>query len=125
MIPERFSESIDACHACAIACEHCADACLSEEHVSALIDCIRLDRDCAEVCRLAAAMISRESDWSAELCRLCAELCDACADECDMHDMDHCRACSEACRACAEACRRMLDGERVPSFDAAARADAE
>src|SRR5204863_5070823 len=54
---ERFQSCIDACVQCAEACEHCADACLHEEDVTALADCVRLDRDCAEVCWLAAAFM--------------------------------------------------------------------
>ncbi|MGH8131595.1 MAG: four-helix bundle copper-binding protein [Steroidobacteraceae bacterium] len=98
---------IEACNDCAVACDHCATACLGEENVKALARCIALDIDCAEVCRTAAALMSRGSEFSAEFCELCAKVCDACAEECERHDMDHCRACAEACRRCAEECRRM------------------
>lgn len=84
-----------------------AYACLSERDVAAMAECIRLDHDCAELCRLAVGLMSRGSRFSVEACRLCAEICDACAQECERHDFDHCRACAQACRKCADECRRM------------------
>lgn len=40
---------------------HCADACRGEQDVKMMAECIRLDRDCAEICRAAAAWMSRGS----------------------------------------------------------------
>jgi hypothetical protein len=106
MAHERLRSCIDACVRCAEACEHCADACLHEEDVTAMADCVRLDRDCADVCWLMAAFLSRGSHFAVEACRLCADVYDACADECARHkDMVHCRACAGACRQCARECR--------------------
>ena len=70
--------------------------------------CIQLDMDCAQICRLAAAYMSRGSELSATICEVCAEVCDACAEECEKHDMEHCRQCAQACRRSAEECRRMV-----------------
>jgi hypothetical protein len=101
---------IDACNGCAATCGHCASACLQEEaHGNSLARCIALDIDCAEVCRIAAAFMSRGSEFCVAICGLCAEVCDACAEECerhDIHDMDHCKECAAACRKCADECRR-------------------
>jgi hypothetical protein len=69
--------------------------------------CIRLDRDCAEICWGAAAFMSRGSQFAADLCRVCAEVCDACGAECANHQVEHCQRCAEACRRCAEECRQM------------------
>lgn len=52
-----FSACIQACNACALACEHCATACLDEPQVAQMRRCISLDRDCADLCRLAAMLI--------------------------------------------------------------------
>src|SRR5215831_3319124 len=41
---------IDACSDCAQACTACADADLAETELQALIRCIRLDLDCADIC---------------------------------------------------------------------------
>jgi hypothetical protein len=52
---------IEACVRCAQECEHCADACLSEQKVKEMAECIRLDKDCAEISWSAAALMSRGS----------------------------------------------------------------
>lgn len=101
------SSCIQACNACALACEHCAAACLGEHDVAAMAACIRLDRDCADLCRLAAAFMARDSEQTAGLCRLCAQACDACAAECARHAHAHCQQCAQACQRCAEECWSM------------------
>ncbi|HEX7449958.1 MAG TPA: four-helix bundle copper-binding protein [Pirellulales bacterium] len=107
MSHERFASCIEACVRCAQECEHCASACLDEHEVGMLAECIRLDRDCAEVCLSALAMMSRGSRFATEVCRVCAEICDACGEECAKHDHEHCQRCAEACRHCADECRQM------------------
>ncbi len=104
---EKFQSCIDACYACATACDHCALSCLDEQDVKSMTQCIKLDLDCAEICRVAASYMARGSQFSRAICRLCAEVCEACANECAKHKMDHCQRCAEACRRCAEECRRM------------------
>jgi len=107
MAHHEHRSCIDACVECAQECEHCADACLSEPDVSRMAECIRLDRDCAEICWAAAGYMSRGSHFLNDVCRVCADVCDACAAECEKHEADHCRRCAEACHPCAEECRRM------------------
>ena len=63
MIRERYASCIQACNACAIACEHCAASCLREEDAAHMALCIRTDRDCADLCRLAALLMARDSPW--------------------------------------------------------------
>lgn len=90
---------------CAAACEMCADACLDEEDIKKMVQCIRLDRDCAKICHTTASFIASHSDNAQALVRVCEELCRNCGEECARHDMDHCQQCAETCRSCAEACR--------------------
>lgn len=104
---EQFQSCIEACNACAVACEHCAASCLQENDVKMMARCIALDMDCAGICRLAAAYMSRGSEFAGALCEACAEVCEACGAECGRHDMQHCKDCAKACRRCAEECRRM------------------
>lgn len=104
---EKFKSCIDACYACATACDHCAVSCLAEQDVRSMARCIKLDLDCAEICRVAASYMARGSEFAQAICRLCAEVCQACAEECAKHQMNHCQRCAEACRRCAEECRRM------------------
>jgi hypothetical protein len=83
-------------------------ACLDARNVKSMADCIRLEIECAEICRTAASFMSRGSRFAHDVCRVCAEICEACGAECDKFgDMDHCRRCAEACHQCAEECRHM------------------
>jgi hypothetical protein len=107
MSHEEFRGCIEACVRCAQACEHCASACLSERDVAKMAECIRLDRDCAEICFAATAWMSRGSRFAQDICRICADVCDACGAECRKHQMNHCQQCADACEQCAEECRRM------------------
>ena len=111
---QQYHECIEACVECLVACESCSDACLDEQNIGMMTDCIRLDRDCADVCATVIRMMSRGSEDVADLCRACADQCDACANECEKHASmhEHCRVCAEACRKCAAACREMLSGTR-------------
>jgi hypothetical protein len=122
MDQERIASCIEACNECAEACEYCADACLDEDDVASLVECIRLDRDCADLCRLVASFLARGSSLSPAIARACADACDACAAECDDHELEHCRACAEACRDCADECRRMMEIETPRSRGVATHA---
>ncbi len=111
---ETLAATIDQLIACAETCTECANACLGEEMVADLTDCIRADLDCADVCAATARVLSRHTGESADLNRTmldaCIVACRVCADECAMHaEMhEHCRICAETCRACEEACRELL-----------------
>ena len=96
---------LDALARCVAACEHCATACLGEENIKLMVPCIRLDRDCADICRLTAAFIARDSDHAPHVLRECIEICQKCHDECAQHQTEQCQACAAACKACVEACR--------------------
>jgi hypothetical protein len=107
MAHQQHESCIRACLECAQECEHCATACLEEQDVSAMAECIRLDRDCSAICFMAAAYMSRDSRFATEICRICADICDACGQECRRHETEHCQRCAEACERCAEECRQM------------------
>lgn len=89
------------------ACNRCYDACLKEENVKMMVECIRTDRECADICALAIKSMQSNSPFAAQICKLCAEICEACGNECKKHDHQHCQECAEACYRCAEACRSM------------------
>jgi hypothetical protein len=110
MAHELYDECIKSCIACANACEHCETSCLSDSNVKPMADCIQLSHDCAEICRLAAAWMTREGRFAATISEVCAVVCTACAAECGKHQREHCQTCARACRDCAELCRRMVGG---------------
>ena len=105
---EQFQHCIDACNNAAASADACAKACLFEPNRHDLARCVSLDMDCAEICRLAAGYMARNSELVTEMCSFCAEVCIACAEECERHDMEHCRLCAEDCRRCARECFNVL-----------------
>lgn len=105
----RYAECIDACNACANACDRCTAACLAEEDVKMMARCIALDIDCAQLCRLAVAVMARGGEAAGAICAACADVCERCASECGRHDAGHCQECAAACRRCAELCRQMAE----------------
>ena len=93
---------------CSAACNFCSTACMHEKDTAALLRCIKLDLDCAEVCKTAAVLAERDSESLDIFLPACAVICNRCAEECEKHDhMEHCRRCAELCRQCARACRQM------------------
>ena len=101
---------IEECYDCAQICTSCADACLAEDMVAQLRQCIRLDLDCADVCAATGRLASRRTGSNEALLKMmletCAEACRTCGIECDRHadQHQHCRICAEACRRCEQAC---------------------
>ncbi|CAN5130971.1 hypothetical protein BH20ACT8_BH20ACT8_05780 [soil metagenome] len=110
---DLLASCIQACVDCAQACTACADACLSEEAVAEMAKCIRLDADCSDVCAATGRVLSRQTEYDANVTRAvleaCRTACAACADECERHSHEHCRVCAEACRRCEQECARLLD----------------
>ena len=108
MSHEKNQRLIDALNDCATECSHCAMACLDEKDVKMLAKCIKLDIDCADICRLTVSLLSRDSEHGLHLLRECAEVCIACSTECEKHShMEHCKKCAAVCRHCAEECSEM------------------
>lgn len=87
-----------------------------------MVQCIRTDQLCGDVCDLTARTFTRRSelaeDVAVALLNLCVLTCQACATECELHDHEHCRACAEACRVCEAACKQLLRAlNDLPSDD--------
>ena len=110
-----LAQAIEALTECANTCTQCADACLSEEDVQAMAKCIRLDLDCADICSTTSRVLSRQTEYDANVTRpvlaACIQVCKSCGDECEHHGqhMAHCKICAEGCRRCEQACRNLLD----------------
>ena len=105
---------IEAASDCAQACDTGADADLGEPQLAEMVACIRLCQHCADICRVAAAVLSRPATWDVRVVRplleACIAICRSCGDECQRHAPmhAHCRVCTEACRRCEEACGEFL-----------------
>ncbi len=113
-VNDALLTAIDAAYACAGACTSCADACLAEEMVAQLRQCIRLNLDCADVCAATATLANRRTGSNEEVIRkmldACATACRLCGDECERHgsEHEHCRICADSCRQCEKACQEAL-----------------
>ncbi|CAA7625327.1 four-helix bundle copper-binding protein [Magnetospirillum sp. UT-4] len=111
---DALIHAIEECYDCAQTCVTCADACLGEDEVSELVQCIRLNLDCADVCAATGAVATRRSGSNETVIRAmlqaCAEACRLCAEECDRHasSHDHCRICAETCRNCQDNCEKAV-----------------
>jgi uncharacterized membrane protein len=109
-----LTTTIDALIECAQACTADADDDLSEQNLGELVKCIRLCMDCADVCDATVRVISRQTEYDANVTRplleACAAVCRSCGDECERHAQmhEHCRVCAESCRRCEQACRDLL-----------------
>ena len=109
-----LASTIDTLNDCAQACTADADDDLSEPDVAAMVKCIRLCLDCADICTTTSAVASRQTDYDANVTRplleACIAACKSCGDECEVHAMmhAHCGVCAEACRRCQQACQDLL-----------------
>ena len=110
----RLAAAIDAMSDCAQACAADTDADLGEQDVAAMVRCIRLCLNCADVCTATARVTSRPADYDTHVTRplleACVAICRSCGDECERHAAthEHCRICAEACRRCERACQELL-----------------
>lgn len=91
---------------CQAACNHCFNACLEEKDVKTMAQCIKLNRDCSEICSVVMSFVASESDFAHEVLKLCVDVCEACAAECAKHSYEYCRQCVQACGKCADSCRK-------------------
>ena len=105
MAHEQYQQLLQTLHECMTKCNHCYDACLKEDDIKMMAECIRLDRECAAICAYLEQAISRGTPFIAELASVCAAICETCGKECKKHKHDHCQECADACFTCAEACR--------------------
>jgi hypothetical protein len=113
-VNQALIDAINEAYACAQACTSCADACLAEEMVAELRQCIRLNLDCAGVCAATGEVGTRRTGSNEEVIRkmldACITACRLCGEECERHakQHEHCRICAKSCRRCEAACQQAL-----------------
>lgn len=101
----RNENLITALGKCINHCNYCADACLGEDNVKMMVNCIRIDRVCAEACAALNQILATDYKDIQGLLDFCIKVCTECAEECEKHDHQHCKDCAKACRECVEACK--------------------
>ena len=52
---------------CVEACNYCFQACLKEENVKMMVECIRLDRECADMCAFLERELTIDSSFAHDL----------------------------------------------------------
>jgi len=108
---EIFEKKLELSHKlaeCILACNYCLDACLDEQQVNMMTECIRLDKQCVVLCSATLEVLHKNSRFIKDMLELCAKACEACAEECSKHQYKHCQDCAKACKACAQSCRDFL-----------------
>jgi len=104
----QIENCIAICIRCAAACDHCSyvtELALAQDDKGRTI---RLDKDCAAVCRLLASMLATRQSWHQDICHLCAQICSACAAEYQQFDEAHAQYCAKVCEQCRDACTRLV-----------------
>src|SRR5215204_6566587 len=72
---EAALECTEACFDCAEICQICADACLAEEDANELVQCIRLNLDCSDICDVTGKLIVRTGHRDANTLHLQLHAC--------------------------------------------------
>jgi len=89
---------------CQAMCNYCFNACLHEKDIHMMVKCIKLDKECSQICGTAISSIASDSYMYKEVLKLCVIACEKCAEECKKHNNSHCQDCAKACEECAKAC---------------------
>lgn len=105
---EKKQELIHILGECVNTCNHCFSACLKEDNIKMMTDCIRLDKECAEVCSFTILMFHK-SKFVGKYLELCMNVCEACGEECGKFEHEHCKKCAQKCKECAKACRDFIE----------------
>jgi hypothetical protein len=106
-----MEECAEECSECARECSSCAAHCAkllaagNKEHRKTLATCL----DCADICNVAAVIVSRRGPFNELICKACADACAKCGKACEAFPKDkHMARCARACRECEKECRKML-----------------
>jgi hypothetical protein len=107
-VSAQLAQCIKDCQQCHQVCLETINYCLQQGGRHAEANHIRLLRDCAEVCQVAADLMIGRSEFSALTCGTCATACDRCAADCDSFGNDkQMQNCAQVCRRCSQSCRQM------------------
>lgn len=113
VMDNRVFDVVEKLAVCQQMCNKCFNACLMEDDVKMMVDCIRLDRQCAEICAFTLSSMATCSCLRNEILALCISACTQCAEECRKHGYIHCQECAEACDDCIQACQSLVDDRNI------------
>lgn len=105
-ISSELASCISNCTQCHLICLNMATGhCLDSGGPHTEPEHLRTMLVCAEVCRLAAYVMTTGSTLHRQSCALCADVCDACIASC--RDLDGMEECVAICQRCKESCEAM------------------
>lgn len=107
MVNNTHKVCIDECNKCIQACLKCFTLCLNAPDVAERKNCIITLLECAKICGMSSSLMSMNSEFAMEQCKICATVCDKCYEECSTFEDEHCQACAIECQTCANECRNM------------------
>lgn len=104
---ENSKRCIETLNTCTVRCDQCAAVYLNAEKPKTKGNYLTLNVQCAELCRIAAALLAQNSEYARDICKRCAKICLQCAKECGRFSDTHSQQCAEACYNCADQCDHM------------------
>jgi len=105
---DKVESLIQTLTQCAKYCDLCAAACLGEEDLSSVRNCINTDLACSAACKNSSQLLIWENNFVKTSLHLCAEICADCASECEKHHHEHCKLCARVCREAAAQCMEFI-----------------
>lgn len=110
---KALAAAIEECFASTQVSTACADACLREQTIAELVQCVGTSLDSADISDATGRVLLRHTGHNGHLTRAtleaCITACKACGDDCEQHTgTEHCRSCGETSRRCERACGELM-----------------
>jgi hypothetical protein len=108
-VSPHLSDDMKACIEACLACHEACTEASARLRMQGPGDAVQIGAllDCADLCRLAASLLTRDSPLHPMACALCAEACQRAARDCERLEDENLRQLAEVCRQTANWCRRM------------------
>ena len=105
---KKMYDLINELTECQAVCNYCFNACLEESDVQMMVRCIKLDKDCSEICGPAISLAASESEFTNDILELLHHGLRSMCPGVRKTFYDHCKECAQACRKCAAACKSYM-----------------
>ncbi len=102
-----YRRAIEICNEVIESCNICISATLQQEDLFKRIPILRQLRDCVDTCMLTLSLMTRQSEYSVEVCKLCADVALSCADLCARINEPYTLECEERCRKLCTICQEI------------------
>lgn len=108
---QAITDSLNCHRICVETIAYCLK--MGGKHVES--DHMQILTDCAEICKLNASFMIRNSTFNGRVAELCADICEKCAASCEVVNPadTQLKTCAEMCRKCASSCRQIEERTEV------------